>query len=38
MFRRLSAKPQCALRVLLTLLTLYLWTYNGALLTNYMLN
>lgn len=38
MFRRLSVKPQCALRVLLTLLTLYLWTYNGALLTNYMLN
>lgn len=38
MLRRLSARPKCVLRVLLTLLTLYLWAYNGTLLTNYMIN
>ncbi len=38
MLRRLSAKPQQLTRVVIGLLTLYLWGYNGALLVNYMIH
>lgn len=38
MLMRLRGRAQLGLRVLTTLLTLYLWGYNGALLVNYMIN
>ena len=38
MLMRLQGRTQLCLRAVITLLTLYLWAYNGTLMVNYMVN